>query len=75
MEEPVEKLLQMYKELENTKLERNRLSQAINSLDNTTYLLGVGKAKHTGLREKYRKVFPAVCPLCGSKVNSNNLKI
>lgn len=75
MEEPVEKLLQMYKELENTKLERNRLSQAIVSLEDTVHLQRVEKAKHTTLLEKYRKVFPAVCPLCGSKVNSNNLKV
>ena len=75
IKEPVENLLQWYKELENAKLERNRLSQAINSLNNTVHLLGVEKAKHTALLEKYRKVFPNVCPLCGSKVNANQIKI
>lgn len=75
LKEPVEKLLKLYEDKRNLESCEMLLSKAINTINNIQHKLEGAKAAHTDLLTKFRKVFPNVCPLCGSKVNSNNLKV
>jgi DNA repair protein SbcC/Rad50 len=68
LEEPVDNLLIMYKELETRKSLKMRLSKAITNLNYINTQIEVYKTKHTRLLKEFTEGMGAVCILCGSKL-------
>jgi exonuclease SbcC len=61
-------LLKLYNEKEEAEEERLLLSKVISSINNIKDKLKNAKEKHASLLEKFNRLFPSVCPLCGQKV-------
>jgi exonuclease SbcC len=67
-EEDILDLLKLYNEKEEAEEERLLLSKVISSINNIKDKLKNAKEKHASLLEKFNRLFPSVCPLCGQKV-------
>jgi AAA15 family ATPase/GTPase len=68
IEIPVNNLLKLYKDKNTLNSQRNLLFKAISSLRSISTRLKTAEAEKAGLQAKFEKVFPSVCPLCGTKI-------
>ena len=65
IEKPVLNLLQLYKDKEVLESQRNSLEKALKTINNTNIHLQVAKERHMRLSNKFERLFPDICPLCG----------
>jgi exonuclease SbcC len=68
LETPINNLLNLYKEVNTLDSQRNLLFKAISSLRSIRTRLKTAEAEKADLQAKFEKVFPSVCPLCGTKI-------